>query len=145
MLFRAKKYCEKTCNQALTLSILSCLLSAAALFVSLRGSPGTSGVSPTALVAAEQSGGASSGQLLTNPAPAAQPSPGAGSAVSGKQAGQGTCTAAARGISSFACPGTPTEDVCGVPPYLTCYSGPNEACPPGKVWDPACSCTCIER
>ncbi len=144
MLFRAKKYCEKACNQALTLSVLSCLLSAAALFVSLRGPSGTPAVSPTTLIAAEQTR-VGADQRLENPGPAAQPTSRPAAADTGRKAGKGTCTAAARGLSSFACPGTPTEDVCGDPPYLTCFSGPNETCPPGKVWDPACSCTCVEK
>jgi len=39
------------------------------------------------------------------------------------------CTAAKRGISSFFCPGTPTEAVCGVSPNFTCYEGNNDPCP----------------
>jgi len=39
------------------------------------------------------------------------------------------CTAAKRGISSFFCPGTPTEAVCGASPNFTCYEGNNDPCP----------------
>jgi len=57
----------------------------------------------------------------------------------------GTCTGKDRDITSFACPVTPTRDICGVPPFVTCFLGASEACPAGMVWDPACSCTCIPR
>jgi hypothetical protein len=39
------------------------------------------------------------------------------------------CTAAKRGITSFSCPGTPTEAVCGASPNYTCYEGNNDSCP----------------
>ena len=39
------------------------------------------------------------------------------------------CTAANRNISSFFCPGTPTESVCGTSPNFTCYEGNNDPCP----------------
>lgn len=65
----------------------------------------------------------------------------AGSAAGQKQTG--TCTALKRGLTAFACPSTPTGDVCGVSPQIYCYQGADESCPVGTYWDPACSCTCL--
>lgn len=56
----------------------------------------------------------------------------------------GSCTAAARGIASFACPGTPTQNVCGVPPNYSCYANATEpTCGANQAFDcSTCSCLC---
>jgi len=37
-----------------------------------------------------------------------------------------TCTAGTRGIMTFSCAGTPTENICGIAPNYTCYTGASE-------------------
>lgn len=53
-----------------------------------------------------------------------------------------SCTAADRGITSFSCPGTPTEDICGIAPNYTCYTGASEPCDFTHYTFNCNSCTC---
>lgn len=150
MLSRAKKYCEQACNQALIISIISLILSSMALIVSLREAPRVSAEIPALLTIPDRTADyAPAGQFLSNPEPppqpAIQPAAQPKKPAASKKRARGTCRAELRGLTSFACPGTPTEDVCGEAPFLTCFLGADESCPPGKNWDPACSCTCIDK
>ena len=155
MFFNFGKTCRTACVWSTVLSTFSLMISVAALVISLRvllpARPPESVLASDETAAAD---GTADGVLAAAP-PAAQLNVNAPTSVlpgqyltkgrSAVRTKKGTCTADRRGLSSFACPGTPTEDVCGQPPELSCYLGANEKCPTGMMWDPMCSCTCVKK